>query len=113
VYNSDLDDGLLIRRDAAIKLVLERELTGWDALWLVVAPPPTLANIGARRQQHREVVRVEARRLHAAGLTGPEVARELGVPYRTVKSWLWPAACEKQKQRRQERARLRREQMAA
>jgi hypothetical protein len=35
-------------------------------------------------------VKAEARRLHAAGLTGPQVAESMGLSYPTVKSWLWP-----------------------
>jgi hypothetical protein len=88
-------------------------MTGWDALLLVVAPPPRLAEVSERRKGYRDELRVEARLLHAAGLTAPQVARHLGVPFATVKSWLWPAAYEKQKQRRRERAQLRRAQIAA
>ena len=104
------DEGLFIRRDAAIKLVLLGEITGWDALSVVVvvvAPPPTLATIGVRRKAYRESVRIEARRLYAAGLTAPEVARELGVPFATVKSWLWPPG-EAERLRRNERGRQKR-----
>lgn len=111
--NSDEDEVLWIRRDAAIKLVLLGEITGWDALSLVVAPPPTLAHIGARRKAYSEAVRVEARRLYAAGLTAPEVARALGVPFATVKSWLWPVGYERQRQRRRERVREQRAGVAA
>ena len=105
----------MIRRDAAIKLVVAGEMNGWDALLLVVAPPPALANIGQRKTTYRPEVREDARRLHAGGLSMPEVARRLGVPYATAKSWIWPAS-EAEKQRRterQRRARQRRQQMAA
>jgi hypothetical protein len=111
VSTRDRDEGLLIRRDAAIKLVLEREISGWDALWLVVAPPPTLAKIAARRKKYREAVRVEARELHAGGLTCKQVAQRLGVPFTTVKSWLWPASdadkLRQNERERQKRARAR------
>jgi hypothetical protein len=91
VSQSGRDEDLFIRRDAALKLVLAGEIGGWDALFLVVAPPPTLAKISGRRKQYGEGVKAEARRLHAAGMTGPDVARRLGVPFPTVKAWLWPA----------------------
>jgi hypothetical protein len=89
---------LLIRRDAALRLVLAGEMTGWDALLLVVAPPPRLAEVSARRKGYRDELRVEARELHAAGLTCRMVAQRLGVPFATAKSWIWPAGHERKNQ---------------
>src|SRR5690349_350342 len=84
VPSSDPDAGLFIRRDAAIRLVAAGEITGWDALLLVVAPPPALATVTKRRRAFPEEVKAEARRLHAAGRTGPEVAESMGLSYATV-----------------------------
>jgi hypothetical protein len=100
VSTRDRDEGLLIRRDAALRLVVEGEITGWDALWLVVVPPPQLATLGAGRKTYRDEVRVEARELHAGGLTCRQVAHQLGVPFATAKRWIWPASHETQKQKR-------------
>jgi hypothetical protein len=108
VSTSDRDEGLLIRRDAALRLVLAGEMTGWDALLLVVAPPPGLAEVSARRKGYRDELRVEARELHAGGLTCKQVAQRLGVPFATAKCWIWPASHEAQKQKRAGAQELRR-----
>jgi len=116
VSESSLDDDPRIRRDAALKLVPLGDVSGWDALELTVWPPPTLANVSHRRKGYPDAVKDEARGLRAAGLTCSEVARALGVPLTTVKSW-FSQRTKADKQRRAERAReqarLRREQMAA
>jgi transposase-like protein len=85
-------------------------------LELTVWPPPALANISHRRKVYPDAVKDEARGLRASGLTCSEVARQLGVPVTTVKSWLWPRT-NADKQRRVERvrdqARLQREKISA
>ena len=54
----------------------------------------------------------QARELHASGLSCPQVAAKLGVPFGTAKLWIWPASqtWEKLKARR---ARRRERQAAA
>jgi orotate phosphoribosyltransferase-like protein len=45
-----------------------------------------------------------ARELHKSGLTCQETADQLGVPFATAKSWIWPAGHGRYKQKRREAA---------
>jgi hypothetical protein len=73
------------------------EIDGWDALWLSVCPPVGLEGV-VRAKAWAPDVRAECLRLHSDdGLSCPEVARTVGVPMATVKSWLWPLGHERER----------------
>jgi hypothetical protein len=61
------------------------------------------------RAPARDLLQEEARRLHAEGLTCPQVAARLGVAFPTVKSWLWNTT----EKKREYRLRLREAREAA
>lgn len=70
----------------------QRRIAGWEALWLIVAPPAgsRLEDPPAGHVRWGEEVKQEARRLHAAGLTCEETAEALGVSFGACKGWLFP-----------------------
>jgi hypothetical protein len=82
---------LQVRHEAALTLVQKGELDPYEAIALVCWPAKgsRLESVPADRQYYSEATKEEARQLHAEGLTCPQVAARLGVPFPTVKCWLW------------------------
>lgn len=55
-------------------------------------PRPARGCTGTVRQSWPADYPDRARELHADGLSCPTVAEELGVPFATAKTWIWPVA---------------------
>lgn len=55
-------------------------------------PRPNEGRTGTVRQTWPAEYPDRARELHGQGLSCPRVAAELGIPFGTAKSWIWPVA---------------------
>ena len=83
---------LMVRYDAALKLVAAGKLDPHEALAFVCWPPKGSRledeRVPLERQFYPADVREEIRRRHAAGETLPELSQRTGIRFSTVKSMI-------------------------